>query len=247
MNSKILLIIFLSITSFFANAKSEVCVLNYLLEHHDYILESIPDSDEEKDYLVNIFSTPRDIFSCISQGAEEIVIIAHSSVGVLNKNIADLVFFTELSKEESDRIYHEEKQRLGDLLEEIGMYPPYHIDRKFGPRRPKYTKAVKLIREYKEVSKRIEQSEKAYSRNKLLPSFFKALFKKIGEHPGQLKRIRIASCNLDKVKNRYPYLLKIAEEYNVEIDTSFPVSKLGKLFFGRNVVSIKSLKNWIKK
>ncbi len=237
--------------------KARVCILNFERRIHPLTKHIKQVFEGYSDLRIVHEAKPSDINTCISDGVEELVIIAHSLSNDAKTEHVNLGWFLELTgKEREQKI----ADTIGLLEKQISslqiLSQSKHAERLKRPLIPKNqdsrtTEDLKIYKLNKALNfyKNFPADRPFYATSYIDSRVFATTYALLGEQSAQgqmqLKKIRLMSCLSQKIMMRYPTLRKIAADFNVEMDLA-PSSAILSWMSGHEVTSMSNTK-WLRK
>lgn len=205
----IIALVFLSPTYLLAQADS-VCVVNFERQAHPYtkVVKEIFGGKRPPRVMVYHNAGPLHFLECIKSNATEIIVIAHA-----------------LEMGEGSERYN------------LGYFRPLSLEDK------KNLKKVMLEKKGEEEVKKINWNEELYFPPlPILPKIFEKSLSYLRQkkQAGQnisLKRIRLMSCEPEKILERYQALTQIIEEFSLQVQLA-PTDAIGGLLNGKEVTKM---------
>jgi hypothetical protein len=222
----------------------KVCILNFERPNHftTEVIRSVMERNNE--HKVIITAKPIDIISCVKEGFEELILIAHAIYNPEKPDYnAKFGYYRPLTETE-----------YKSFLEDVSNLHAEYEKSKIRKVRFKNGKRVSFINEdykrWKHLNSILEDISNGrifYKMDKFHTTIFNFLQRILKEQKSnnnlKLKKIRIASCMKDSLQKRYTILEEISKDFNLEIDWH-PDTKLGSWING--VQSVQLEKGWLE-
>lgn len=240
--------------------ESFLCVLVHERENHylsKYILNIFEHSKNTK---IILEAMPIDLLKqCIKNGADELLLIAHSKSLENRNDLASLYFLHKLNMNEISDHVLKSKERIERELEKFGRtvrngsVDKNNIDFPTQEALAQADKINQLVDEHNTIKNYLNYAEDVYTPIAFDTQIFKLMYNELlrQKNSGTLKlrKIRLMSCFPEKVISRYYILKQIASEFNITIDIPGKGLRdsLAELFIGMSGVKYQLNTKWFKK
>lgn len=215
------------------------CILIFESPHHPFSKFLINEFSDKNDFKIISSAIPTDIKKCVTLGATEILIFAHTTYSSKNAS-TKLVYF----KEYSETKFTETQNKIKNALIEATKKLREQIDQEkengncptTNPRNLAYSKCSKLNNQIITLKSRLNAIEKReYQKNRYFEPmvFLDKSFEDVANNLNHLRSIRFLSCDPESLFKTYPSL-EIIKSSGINLDFA-PAQKIMSLIKGKNV------------
>lgn len=239
------------------NSRSEMlCILIY--EQSDsslvkFIFEQFEGSLNTK---IVPAALPVNIIECVREGADELLIVAHSAELGHQKDKASLVFSLPVTLSEQKKRISEEEIRLLSQLEELewsprnGYIDTHQFDFYTEGKKSQALKINTLVKNYFDLIQFKEDKRTIYDYDTFDSQIFNLIYKELvqqkkSENGIKLKKIRLLTCQPKKVLKRYPILNQIISQFDISLD--YPLKKGAFEIYGSVLTGFRDVKYMFNK
>lgn len=240
---------------------SATCVVDFDLptqstsEFRQFLLEG-----EQTKYLSGAF--PKDLTSCIREGYEEILFLAHTSKHPKTGKVV-FNYFKELNVDQKSGALRAELSKVKEAKQKLQEQLDGLLERVEGrnpclnSHKPPCTEVRVLqstLRSFEEYEQHLEdfpQDQELFHLNNFGPLYFHYLREEMAllkeNNSLALKKLRMSSCDIESAFETYPDLELLITENNIELDVASPSwlgSQLKGVEKGRLLIDIPWLLNW---
>jgi hypothetical protein len=231
-----------------------VCVLNFERQAHFYtqwVNEVFANKGSQ--YRVYNEATPANWLECIQQGADEVVVIAHSLAIKDGGKVISLGYYRQLEPPQRSELlskahqyFSTELERMDQEIRDLEISGRNSFERHQN-RYQDYINSLKIQRRDLEARfHRVEafpEDKPLYEISTILPKIFQRMKESSKAGNFKWKKLRIAACNPDKVFEPYPELRELIQTYRIDVE--YGVRPLLNYFSSEETAIVT--KGWLEK
>lgn len=255
---KIIFFLILSFqTNVFAYESSDaLCILIYERGEHAVVHYIQTLFKGSKNTRLIPTARPMDLIQCIKEGANELLVIAHSQELSHRKDLANLIFFMPFAMKERDLKISDTQSKTLEKLKKLNWEPRNgYIDKnQFDfmtiEKEERSNQINQLMQQYLDMEFFKEKKYNFYTKDIFDSYFFDLMYeelKKQKEKRGHinLKTIRMMTCQPQKVLSRYPTFNQMAKDFDISFD--IPTKKMAFEYYAEIRTGMKNVKNMFNK
>lgn len=234
----------------------DVCILIFQKKDH-FLTKYINKIFLKAKYTkIIVEAKPVEILNCVKEKVSEILMVVHSTEDEANSNLADLLFYLPMSDKDRSQLIGSSEQKVIHKLAELGREPRNgYVDiNQFDfktEENEEWTKQVNhLMNEYEGIIKIKSNNMSLYKVGYFDPYIFHLIYDELLKQKQfdevHLKKIRLATCMVDKVLARYPEFVKLTDDFYIILDlpNKTKMDAYSEIRTGKKGVSFMLKKDW---